>query len=54
MPSSRRLTPIDARNTSMVIADQIRDRIIDGSYAPGEQINAANVLISKNLLKRYN
>ncbi|MGF0312416.1 MULTISPECIES: GntR family transcriptional regulator [Nocardiaceae] len=43
MPSSRRLTPIDARNTSMVIADQIRDRIIDGSYAPGEQINEANV-----------
>jgi DNA-binding GntR family transcriptional regulator len=27
----------------MVIADQIRDRIIDGSYAPGEQINEANV-----------
>ncbi|WP_415976563.1 GntR family transcriptional regulator [Rhodococcus sp. 077-4] len=43
MASSRRLTPIDARNTSMVIADQIRDRIIDGSYAPGEQINEANV-----------
>ncbi|AMY25763.1 MULTISPECIES: GntR family transcriptional regulator [Nocardiaceae] len=43
MPGSRRLTPIDARNTSMVIADQIRDRIIDGSYAPGEQINEANV-----------
>lgn len=43
MPSSRRLTPIDARNTSMVIADQIRDRIIDGSYAPGEQINEASV-----------
>ncbi|MFI8565256.1 GntR family transcriptional regulator [Rhodococcus sp. NPDC078407] len=43
MPSSRRLTPIDARNTSMVIADQIRDRIIDGSYSPGEQINEANV-----------
>ncbi|WP_243636944.1 GntR family transcriptional regulator [Rhodococcus sp. Eu-32] len=43
MTGSRRLTPIDARNTSMVIADQIRDRIIDGSYAPGEQINEANV-----------
>ena len=43
MAGSRRLTPIDARNTSMVIADQIRDRIIDGSYAPGEQINEANV-----------
>ncbi|MEO6492457.1 MAG: GntR family transcriptional regulator, partial [Ilumatobacteraceae bacterium] len=27
----------------MVIADQIRDRIIDGSYTPGEQINEANV-----------
>ncbi|MGB3371652.1 MAG: GntR family transcriptional regulator, partial [Rhodococcus sp. (in: high G+C Gram-positive bacteria)] len=43
MSGSRRLTPINARNTSMVIADQIRDRIIDGSYAPGEQINEANV-----------
>ncbi|SNS80417.1 GntR family transcriptional regulator [Rhodococcoides kyotonense] len=43
MVGSRRLTPIDARNTSMVIADQIRDRIIDGSYSPGEQINEANV-----------
>ncbi|WP_247596045.1 MULTISPECIES: GntR family transcriptional regulator [unclassified Rhodococcus (in: high G+C Gram-positive bacteria)] len=43
MSGSRRLTPIDARNTSMVIADQIRDRIIDGSYTPGEQINEANV-----------
>ncbi|WP_236077517.1 GntR family transcriptional regulator [Rhodococcus sp. P1Y] len=43
MAGSRRLTPINARNTSMVIADQIRDRIIDGSYAPGEQINEANV-----------
>lgn len=43
MAVSRRLTPLNARNTSMVIADQIRDRIIDGSYAPGEQINEANV-----------
>lgn len=43
MAGSRRLTPINARNTSMVIADQIRDRIIDGSYAPGEQVNEANV-----------
>jgi DNA-binding GntR family transcriptional regulator len=43
MTGSRRLTPIDARNTSIVIADQIRDRIIDGSYAPGEQINEAAV-----------
>ncbi|MGA9869683.1 MAG: GntR family transcriptional regulator [Rhodococcus sp. (in: high G+C Gram-positive bacteria)] len=43
MARSRRLTPLNARNTSMVIADQIRDRIIDGSYAPGEQVNEANV-----------
>mgnify|MGYP000203357691 CR=1 FL=1 len=43
MVHSRRLTPLNARNTSMVIADQIRDRIIDGSYSPGEQINEANV-----------
>lgn len=43
MVGSRRLTPLNARNTSMVIADQIRDRIIDGSYSPGEQINEANV-----------
>lgn len=43
MTGSRRLTPIDARNTAIVIADQLRDRIIDGSYAPGEQINEAAV-----------
>lgn len=43
MPSPRRLTPIDARNTSIVIADQLRDRIIDGSFAPGEQIHEAAV-----------
>ena len=41
--AARRLTPIDARNTAIVIADQLRERIIDGSYAPGEQINEAAV-----------
>ncbi|MGB3771017.1 MAG: GntR family transcriptional regulator [Rhodococcus sp. (in: high G+C Gram-positive bacteria)] len=43
MVTSRRLTPIDARNTSIVIADQLRDKIIDGSFAPGEQIHEAAV-----------
>ncbi|WP_308115796.1 GntR family transcriptional regulator [Rhodococcus sp. BP-241] len=43
MTATRRLTPLDARTTSIVIADQLRERIIDGSFAPGEQVHEATV-----------
>ena len=40
---TRRLTPLNARQTSVVIADRLRERILDGSYAPGEQLSEANL-----------
>lgn len=38
MPKPARLKPIDRRPTSDVIADELRDRIVDGALAPGEQL----------------
>lgn len=38
MPKPARLKPIDRRPTSDVIADELRDRIVDGTLAPGEQL----------------
>lgn len=43
------LTAIENRSTSMVIADQIRERIIDGSFRPGAQINEAQVSTQLNV-----
>ncbi|MCX5043679.1 GntR family transcriptional regulator [Aldersonia sp. NBC_00410] len=40
---TRRLTPLNAQQTSVVIADRLRERILDGSYAPGEQLSEANL-----------
>lgn len=33
------MVPPALRGTSSVIAEQLRDRILDGSFAPGEQIS---------------
>src|SRR5919106_6370635 len=33
------MVPVALRGTSAVIADQLRERILDGSFAPGEQIS---------------
>lgn len=38
-----RLSAIESRSTSAVIADQLTARIVDGSFRPGEQINEAQV-----------
>lgn len=39
----RRLAPLNAPQTAAVIADQLRERILDGSYSPGEQLSEANL-----------
>jgi DNA-binding GntR family transcriptional regulator len=33
------IVPVALRGTSAMIADQLRERILDGSFAPGEQIS---------------
>jgi DNA-binding GntR family transcriptional regulator len=38
-----RLSAITSRSTSVVIAEQLTERIVDGSFRPGEQINEAQV-----------
>lgn len=43
MKEPMRLTAIETRPTSMVIADQLREHIIDGSFRPGAQVNEAQV-----------
>lgn len=43
MKEAVQLTAIETRPTSMVIADQLRERIIDGSFRPGAQVNEAQV-----------
>ncbi len=37
------LSAIDSRPTAVIIADQLRERIIDRSFGPGDQINEAQV-----------
>lgn len=37
------LSAIASRSTAVLIADQLRERIIDGSFGPGAQINEAQV-----------
>ncbi len=38
-----RLSAITSRSTSVVIAEQLTERIVDGSFRPGEQINEVQV-----------
>ncbi|MGB3374355.1 MAG: GntR family transcriptional regulator [Microbacterium sp.] len=45
------LTAIEDRPTSVLIADQLRERIIDGSFRPGEQIREA-ALVEKLQVSR--
>lgn len=44
-----RLTAIESRSTSVVVADQLRERIIDGSFRPAAQINEAQVAAQLNV-----
>lgn len=38
------LAALEGRPTSVLIADQLRERIIDGSFRPGEQIREASLV----------
>ena len=44
-----RLSAITNRSTSVIIAEQLTDRIVDGSFRPGEQINEAHVASQLNV-----
>ncbi|CAM2737807.1 GntR family transcriptional regulator [Skermania piniformis] len=39
----RQLTPPNAPQTSVVISGQLRERILDGSHRPGEQLSEARI-----------
>ncbi|MFT4229933.1 MAG: GntR family transcriptional regulator [Microbacterium sp.] len=43
------LSAINSRPTAVLIADQLRERIIDGSFGPGDQINEAQVANQLNV-----
>ncbi|WOF23377.1 GntR family transcriptional regulator [Microbacterium betulae] len=43
------LSAINSRPTAVIIADQLRERIIDGSFGPGDQINEAQVAAQLNV-----
>ena len=43
MKGIEKLSAMESRSTSVLIAEQITERIIDGSFPPGEQINEAQV-----------
>lgn len=49
MSAVPQLNAIENRPTSMMIADQIRERIVDGSFRPGSQINEAQVAVQLNV-----
>ena len=49
MSGIERLSAIQSRSTSVVIAEQLTARIIDGSFGPGEQINEAQVAHQLNV-----
>ncbi|HIY64790.1 MAG TPA: GntR family transcriptional regulator [Candidatus Agrococcus pullicola] len=49
MSGIQSLSAIASRPTSVIIADQIRERIIDGSFQSGEQINEAQVATQLNV-----
>lgn len=38
-----RISPLTGPQTSVVIADQLRELIVDGTYAPGEQVSEASL-----------
>lgn len=38
-----RLSPVRSPQTAVVIADQLRERVLDGSYPPGAQLSEANL-----------
>ncbi|MBJ8345722.1 GntR family transcriptional regulator [Antrihabitans sp. YC2-6] len=40
---ARPLTPLNAPQTAVVIADQLREYILDGSYGPGAQLSEAHL-----------
>ncbi|KGJ72760.1 GntR family transcriptional regulator [Cryobacterium roopkundense] len=44
MPGEDGLSALEGRPTSVLIADQLRERIIDGSFHPGEQIREASLV----------
>lgn len=44
MPGEDGLAALEGRPTSVLIADQLRERIIDGSFRPGEQIREASLV----------
>lgn len=43
------LSAIESRPTAVIIADQLRERIIDRSFGPGDQINEAQVATQLNV-----
>ncbi|GAA3593505.1 GntR family transcriptional regulator [Agrococcus terreus] len=43
------LSAINSRPTAVVIADQLRESIIDGAFAPGDQVNEALVASRLNV-----
>ena len=43
MSALDRLSPHRAKGTASLIADQLRDLILDGSFQPGEQVNEVHV-----------
>lgn len=42
-PPSPELDPLDRRSTADVIAETVRDRIMDGAFAPGRQLTEAHL-----------
>lgn len=46
---SARLAPPAGRQTSVLIADQLRELILDGTFRPGEQIGEANLAMQLQL-----
>ncbi|WP_293695826.1 GntR family transcriptional regulator [uncultured Agrococcus sp.] len=49
MSGIQSLSAIASRPTAVIIADQIRERIIDGSFRSGEQINEVHVAAQLNV-----
>ncbi|WGW11302.1 GntR family transcriptional regulator [Saxibacter everestensis] len=43
MPGIDGLSALEGRPTSVLIADQLRERIVDGSFSPGEQVTEAQL-----------
>ncbi len=43
MSGVQALSALEHRPTAVIISDQLRERIIDGAFKPGDQINEAQV-----------